>query len=50
MMLKLLYSRRNEVAWQRVGRSSTTPDVDGDQSRVRFGLQFGYPLAFDMPW
>lgn len=36
--------------YQRVGRSSTTPDVDADQNRVRFGLQFGYPLAFDMPW
>lgn len=35
---------------QRVGRSSTTPDVDADQSRVRFGVQFGYPLAFDLPW
>jgi opacity protein-like surface antigen len=35
---------------QRVGRSSTLPDVDADQQRVRVGIQLGYPLAFDMPW
>jgi len=31
---------------QRTGGSSST-QVDVDQNRVRFGLQFGYPLNFD---
>ena len=31
---------------QRTGGSSTT-GVDADQSRIRFGLQFGYPINFD---
>jgi hypothetical protein len=35
---------------QRVGSSSTTLDVDADQNRVRVGLQFGYPIGFDLPW
>jgi len=33
---------------QRVGRFSTTQDFDADQNRVKFGVQFGYPFAFDM--
>ena len=33
---------------QRVGQSSTTLDVDADQSRVKIGIQFGYPIAFDL--
>jgi hypothetical protein len=32
--------------WQRTGASSAT-QVDADQNRVRFGLQFGYPINFD---
>ena len=32
---------------QRVGSKSTTPDVDADQNRVKVGVQFGYPFAFD---
>ena len=35
---------------QRVGQSSTTPDVDADVNQVRVGLQFGYPVGFDLPW
>src|SRR5215467_2249960 len=35
---------------QRVGRFNTTQDFDADQNRVKFGVQFGYPFAFDMPW
>ncbi len=31
---------------QRTGGSSST-QVDVDQNRVRFGLQFGYPINFD---
>ena len=31
---------------QRTGRSSTT-QLDIDQNRIRFGLQFGYPINFD---
>ena len=33
---------------QRVGKFSTTQDFDADQNRVKFGVQFGYPFAFDM--
>jgi hypothetical protein len=33
---------------QRVGRFSTTQDFDADQNRVKVGVQFGYPFAFDM--
>ena len=33
---------------QRVGQFSTTQDFDADQNRVKFGIQFGYPFAFDM--
>ena len=29
------------------GASSVTTEVDVDQNRVRFGLQFGYPINFD---
>jgi len=29
------------------GASSVTAEVDVDQNRVRFGLQFGYPINFD---
>jgi len=32
---------------QRTGGSSTTQQFDVDQNRVRFGLQFGYPINFD---
>ena len=35
---------------QRVGKFSTTQDFDADQNRVKFGVQFGYPFAFDLPW
>jgi len=31
---------------QRTGGSSST-QLDADQNRVRFGLQFGYPINFD---
>ena len=31
---------------QRTGGSSTT-QVEADQNRIRFGLQFGYPINFD---
>jgi len=30
---------------QRLGRSSTTPDFDADENRVKVGVQFGYPTA-----
>ena len=33
---------------QRVGSKSTTPDFDADQNRVKVGVQFGYPFAFDL--
>jgi len=33
---------------QRVGHFSTTQDFDGDQNRVKVGLQFGYPFALHM--
>ena len=33
---------------QRVGRFSTTQDFDADENRVKVGVQFGYPFAFDM--
>jgi len=33
---------------QRLGRSSTTPDFDADENRVKVGVQFGYPFAFDL--
>ena len=33
---------------QRLGCSSTTPDFDADQNRVKVGMQFGYPFAFDL--
>jgi len=33
---------------QRVGQFSTTQDFDADQNRVKVGIQFGYPFAFDM--
>jgi hypothetical protein len=33
---------------QRVGQFSTTQDFDADQNRVKFGVQFGYPFAFDL--
>jgi hypothetical protein len=33
---------------QRVGHFSTTQDFDADQNRVKFGVQFGYPFAFDL--
>jgi opacity protein-like surface antigen len=33
---------------QRVGQSSTTQDFDADQNRVKVGIQFGYPIAFDL--
>jgi hypothetical protein len=33
---------------QRVGRFSTTQDFDADQNRVKVGVQFGYPFAFDL--
>ena len=33
---------------QRVGRFSTTQDFDADQNRVKLGVQFGYPFAFDL--
>jgi len=34
---------------QRVGKFSTTPNAfDADQNRVKFGVQFGYPFAFDL--
>ncbi len=33
---------------QRVGKFSTTQDFDADQNRVKVGVQFGYPFAFDM--
>ncbi len=33
---------------QRLGSASTTPDFDADQNRVKVGLQFGYPFAFDL--
>jgi len=33
---------------QRVGQFSTTQDFDADQNRVKVGVQFGYPFAFDM--
>jgi len=33
---------------QRVGRFSTTQTFDADQNRVKFGVQFGYPFAFDL--
>jgi hypothetical protein len=33
--------------WQRSEGSSTTQQVDVDQNRVRFGIQFGYPFNFD---
>src|SRR5207249_6187619 len=29
------------------GASSSSTEVDVDQNRVRFGLQFGYPIHFD---
>jgi len=29
------------------GSSSTSTQIDADQSRVRFGLQVGYPINFD---
>jgi hypothetical protein len=32
----------------RVGRFSTTQTFDADQNRVKFGVQFGYPFAFDL--
>ena len=32
---------------QRSGGTSSSDLVDADQSRVRFGLQFGYPINFD---
>jgi len=32
---------------QRTGGSSTTQQFDIDQNRIRFGLQFGYPINFD---
>jgi hypothetical protein len=32
--------------WQRTG-SSSTEQFDVNQNRVRFGLQFGYPINFD---
>ena len=32
---------------QRSGGTSSSDLVDVDQSRVRFGLQFGYPINFD---
>ncbi len=33
---------------QRVGQSSTTQDFDADANRVKVGIQFGYPIAFDL--
>jgi opacity protein-like surface antigen len=33
---------------QRFGQSSTTQDFDADQNRVKVGIQFGYPIAFDL--
>jgi hypothetical protein len=33
---------------QRVGRFSTTLDFDADQNRVKVGIQFGYPMGFDL--
>jgi len=33
---------------QRLGSSSTTPDFDADENRVKVGVQFGYPFAFDL--
>jgi len=33
---------------QRVGHFSTTQDFDADENRVKVGVQFGYPFAFDM--
>jgi hypothetical protein len=33
---------------QRVGHFSTTQEFDADQNRVKFGVQFGYPFAFDL--
>jgi len=33
---------------QRVGSNSTTPEFDADQNRVKFGVRFGYPFAFDL--
>ena len=27
---------------------TTTPDADADQNRVKVGVQFGYPFAFDL--
>ena len=33
---------------QRVGHFSTTQDFDANQNRVKFGVQFGYPFAFDL--
>ena len=32
---------------QRTGGTSSSGQVDADQNRVRFGLQFGYPINFD---
>ncbi len=33
---------------QRVGHFSTTQDFDADENRVKVGVQFGSPFAFDM--
>ena len=32
---------------QRTGGTSSSGQADADQNRVRFGLQFGYPINFD---
>jgi long-subunit fatty acid transport protein len=33
---------------QRLGSSSTIQAFDADQNRVKVGVQFGYPFAFDL--